>query len=71
MLCRSAVLPKSDVDSMIASAVALIADSANGFPPIVARLIFWPSKNPGARTRSAIPPGGGVVAKRSDKVMLT
>ncbi len=70
MLSRSAVLPKSAAESMMASAVALIDASDSGFPPIVARVIFLPSKNPGARTRNAIPPVGGAAAKRSGRVII-
>jgi hypothetical protein len=47
MLSRSAVLPKSAAESMMASAVALIDISDSGFPPIGARVIFLPSKIPG------------------------
>lgn len=60
-----------DLEKYTVSAEALIADDGSSLPPTVAALILWPERYPGARIRNASPPGGGSVAIRCDKVMLT
>ena len=69
MLAKSPAAGRVAKDTV--SAVALIADAGTGLPPTVAAVILLPSAKSGERMRSAIPPGGGLAAKRAEGLRLT